>query len=195
MAPIRESKILSKLKLEKKKYFLVSAHRQENIDNPSRLKDLVESINLIASNYGLPVICSIHPRMKSRIDQGHYVFGSLVQLHSPFGFFDYNQLQINSRIVLSDSGSIAEESAILNFKAITIRDSIERPEALEAGTILLAGIEPEGVLRAIDFMESTSSTRPSPFEYSIENTSDRVASFIASTLERHEFWSGLRKRN
>ena len=192
---IESSKILKELNLEVGKYFVVSAHRQENIDNPSRLKSLGETLNIIAMKYGQPIICSLHPRMKSKIDALGLEFNELVQLHTPFGFFDYNNLQINSRLVLSDSGSISEESAILGFKAITIRDSMERPEALETGSIILAGIEATGVLRAIEISESDPKKQSAPVEYVIENTTERVVKFIASTIPQHSFWSGLRSRD
>ena len=133
--------------------------------------------------------------MKSRIDALRLEFNSLVELHPPFGFFDYNKLQINSRLVLSDSGSISEESAILGFRAITIRDSMERPEALESGSIVLAGIEPDGIFRAISVTESDVSKSSPPIEYLIENTSERVVKFIASTLQQHGFWSGIRSKH
>ena len=133
--------------------------------------------------------------MKSKIDALGLEFNELVQLHTPFGFFDYNNLQINSRLVLSDSGSISEESAILGFKAITIRDSMERPEALETGSIILAGIEATGVLRAIEISESDPKKQSAPVEYVIENTTERVVKFIASTIPQHSFWSGLRSRD
>jgi UDP-N-acetylglucosamine 2-epimerase len=191
---IENSNVMNVLNIEKGNYFLVSAHRQENIDNPIRLKSLADSLNTVAITFGLPVICSMHPRMKSKIAELNLDFNSLVEFHSPFGFFDYNKLQINSRLVLSDSGSISEESAILGFRAITIRDSMERPEALESGSIVLAGIEPEGIIRAISITESNVSKPCPPAEYLIENTADRVVKFIASTFKQHSFWSGLRSK-
>lgn len=191
---IENSNVMNVLNIEKGNYFLVSAHRQENIDNPIRLKSLADSLNTVAITFGLPVICSMHPRMKSKIAELNLDFNSLVEFHSPFGFFDYNKLQINSRLVLSDSGSISEESAILGFRAITIRDSMERPEALESGSIVLAGIEPEGIIRAISITESNVSKPYPPAEYLIENTADRVVKFIASTFKQHSFWSGLRSK-
>lgn len=191
---IENSNVMNVLNVKKGNYFLVSAHRQENIDNPIRLKSLAESLNTVAITFGLPVICSMHPRMKSRIAELNLDFNSLVQFHSPFGFFDYNKLQVNSRLVLSDSGSISEESAILGFRAITIRDSMERPEALESASIVLAGIKPEGIIRAISITESNLGKPYPPAEYLIENTTERVVNFIASTLQQHSFWSGLRSK-
>lgn len=191
---IENSNVMNVLNIKKGNYFLVSAHRQENIDNPIRLKSLAESLNIVAITFGLPVICSMHPRMKSKIAKLNLDFNSLVEFHSPFGFFDYNKLQVNSRLVLSDSGSISEESAILGFRAITIRDSMERPEALESASIVLAGIEPEGIIRAISITESNLGKPCPPAEYLIENTTERVVKFIASTLQQHSFWSGLRSK-
>ena len=191
---IENSNVMNVLNIKKGNYFLVSAHRQENIDNPIRLKSLAESLNTVAITFGLPVICSMHPRMKSKIAELNLDFNSLVEFHSPFGFFDYNKLQVNSRLVLSDSGSISEESAILGFRAITIRDSMERPEALESASIVLAGIEPEGIIRAISITELNLGKPYPPAEYLIENTTERVVKFIASTLQQHSFWSGLRSR-
>ena len=191
---IENSNVMNVLNIQKGNYFLVSAHRQENIDNPIRLKSLAESLNAVAITFGLPVICSMHPRMKSKIAELNLDFNSLVEFHPPFGFFDYNKLQVNSRLVLSDSGSISEESAILGFRAITIRDSMERPEALESASIVLAGIEPEGIIRAISITESNVGKPYPPDEYLIENTTERVVKFIASTLQQHSFWSGLRSK-
>lgn len=190
---ISNSTILNTLKLQKREFFLVSAHRQENIDNRDRLLTLCESLNSIARSFGQPVVCSLHPRLKSKIASISFKFDSLVKLNEPFGFFDYNNLQINSRVVLSDSGSVSEESAILGFKAVTIRDSMERPEAMETGSIILSGIESQGVLDAIALVESQTHAAISPIDYMIENTTDRVVNFIASTIDQHAFWSGLRK--
>ena len=189
---ILSSTILGSLNLRKQEYFLVSAHRQENIDDKNRLTQLCESLNSIAANYGQPVICSLHPRMKSKIDSISFEFNTLIQLHEPFGFFDYNKLQINARVVLSDSGSVSEESGILGFKAVTIRNSMERPEAMETGSIILCGIETRGILNAISVVESQTGATVSPSEYLIENTTDRVVNFIVSTINHHAFWSGLR---
>lgn len=191
---IENSSILKVMNLQEGNYFLVSAHRQENIDNPTRLKSLADSLNMVASNFGMRIICSMHPRMKSRLANLNLSFNTLIEFHAPFGFFDYNKLQVHSRLVLSDSGSISEESAILGFRAITIRDSMERPEALESGSILLAGIEPDGIIRAISITESNWSKPSAPVEYQIDNTSERVVKFIASTLPQFSFWSGLRNR-
>jgi UDP-N-acetylglucosamine 2-epimerase (non-hydrolysing) len=116
-----------------------------------------------------------------------------VNLHPPFGFIEYNQLQLNARIVLSDSGTIAEESIILDFPAITIRDSMERPEALEAGSIIMCGIEPERVLEAIFLVERSDKPAPSPIEYTFPDVSTRIMNFLLSTVHKHDSWNGIRR--
>ena len=118
----------------------------------------------------------------------------LLKFHEPFGFFDYNKLQVEARVVLSDSGSVSEESVILNFPAITIRESMERPEALESGSILLSGISAAGILEAISIIEIMPRSQTYPQDYLIPDCSTRVVNFIASTVHRHSYWSGLRKR-
>ena len=172
---------------------MISAHRQENIDDLERLTLLVASINEIANKFELPVIVSLHPRSKDKIDSAKLTFHKQVLLHEPFGFLDYNKLQMEARLVLSDSGSVSEESAILKFPAITIRDSMERPEALESGSIILSGISSEGILEAIEVLESGPASQIPPHEYLIPDTSTRVVNFIISTIHKHHFWSGLRK--
>ena len=190
---IESSNILKELKIESGKYFLISAHRQENVDDPERLMALVHTLNEIAKQYKMPIIISTHPRTKSKLDQLNVDQNSLLNFHQPFGFIDYCKLQKESRIVLSDSGSISEEAVILGFKAITIRDSMERPEALEAGAILLGGIDKRSVLECIEIIESSPVSKSPPSEYLITDTSTRVINFIVSTIHQHSFWSGLRK--
>jgi len=190
---IEKSTILKDLTIESGKYFLVSAHRQENVDDPIRLKQLVEAFNSVAAKFKLPVIVSTHPRTKSKLDALKIQLHPLLDIHTPFGFFDYNKLQKEARIVFSDSGSVSEESVILGFPAITIRDSMERPEALEAGSILMSGISSAGIMEAIDILESGVISKSAPSEYLIPDSSTRVVNFIASTVHQHSFWSGLRK--
>lgn len=192
---ISKSSALSLLALVEKEYFLVSAHRQENVDNPTRLGVLMEALNAVASRYKVPVIVSLHPRTRDRMTHSKINVNPLIRFHEPFGFFDYMRLQVSARAVISDSGSISEEAAILGFNAITIRNSMERPEALEAGTILLSGIEPDSVLEALQTVESVGLSRNIPRDYSIPDTSIRVVNFIGSTLRQHSYWSGLRKDN
>ena len=187
-----ESNILSELNLTAKEYFLVSAHRQENIDNPVRLAELLQTLNSVAENFAVPVIVTTHPRLKSMLRNVSIKTNSLINFVTPLTFCDYCKLQLNARVVLSDSGSISEESALLNFKAITLRDSIERPEALEAGAILMSGLNANQVLSAINFVESKSQPSPIPTDYLIGNSSDRVINFILSTHHVRDFWSGIR---
>ena len=190
---INSSNILNLLKIESKRYFLVSAHRQENIDSPVRLSELIESLNSLALEYKVPIIISTHPRIKSKIKSIKIKLEPQLVFLDPFGFTDYCKLQKESRVVLSDSGSLAEESVILGFRAVTIRDSMERHEALESGSVVMAGLKKEGVLEAIKIIESGAWSKFPPNEYLISDTSTRVVNFIASTIRQHSFWSGLRR--
>jgi UDP-N-acetylglucosamine 2-epimerase (non-hydrolysing) len=190
---IGKSNILTELSLEAKKYFLVSAHRQENVDSDSRLLELLKTLNSVADQYKCPVLVSTHPRTQVRIKRISLDMNPLVNFHEPFGFIDYNKLQLNSRMVLSDSGTIAEESIMLNFPAITIRDSMERPEALEAGSLVMCGLKAERVLEAIDLVENSTKPQPTPHEYSFPDVSMRIVNFLISTVHKNEFWNGIRK--
>jgi len=195
LSSISKSSVLNLLSLVEKEYFLVSAHRQENVDNPTRLGVLMEALNAVAARYEVPVIVSLHPRTRDKMTNSKIVVNPLIKFHEPFGFFDYMRLQVSARAVISDSGSISEEAAILGFNAITIRNSMERPEALEAGTILLSGIEPDSVLDALQTVESVGLSSNIPRDYLIPDTSIRVVNFIGSTIRQHSYWSGLRKDN
>ena len=190
---IDNSDILKRLTLNSGEFFLVSAHRQENIDDPKRLVQLLEALNAVANTFGLRVIVSTHPRTKSKLDNLHIEINPLICFEPPFGYFDYNKLQKEARIVFSDSGSVSEESVILGFPAITIRDSMERPEALESGSILMSGISKAGIMEAIEILESGATSMSPPQEYLIPDSSTRVVNFIASTVHQHAFWNGLRK--
>lgn len=191
---IDASQILKKLNLISGEYFLVSAHRQENVDPPERLEQLMHSLNEVAKKFSLPIIVSTHPRTRSKLNALKGSTNPLILFHDPFGYFDYNKLQKEARLVLSDSGSVSEESVILNFRAITIRDSMERPEALESASILLSGISAAGILEAISVVENTPRSQTQPQEYLIPDSSTRVVNFIASTVHQHGYWNGLRKR-
>jgi UDP-N-acetylglucosamine 2-epimerase (non-hydrolysing) len=189
---ITASRILNNLKLTPGKYFVVSAHRQENVDDLSRLGDLVESLNEVAAKYRLPIIVSTHPRTKSKLEKLETKINPMIAFKEPFGFIDYCKLQTEARLVLSDSGSVSEESVILGFKAITIRDSMERPEALESGSIVMSGIKKQGILKSIEIIESGPVSKSPPHEYLFSDTSTRVINFITSTIFQHKFWSGIR---
>jgi len=188
---INNSKVLSDLKLKKNEYILVSAHRQENIDFKSRFDSFISTLEQISKVYKYPILVSTHPRTKKQINT-HGISKDLnIIFHEPFNFTDYNHLQKNAFIVLSDSGTISEESAILDFKAITIRDSMERPEALEAGSIVMAGIKAEYVVQAIDIVLQNNPSGNIPSEYSINDTSSRVLNFVLSTVHRYKYWNSL----
>lgn len=189
---ITSSRILIDLNLISGKYFLVSAHRQENVDDSLRLSDLVESLNEVAAKFGLPIIVSTHPRTKSKLEKIKARINPLISFKDPFGFIDYCKLQKEARLVLSDSGSVSEESVILGFNAITIRDSMERPEALESGSVIMSGIKKQGILKSIEVIESGPASKSPPQEYLYSDTSTRVTNFITSTILQHKFWSGLR---
>jgi len=190
---IETSKILDKLKLEKDEFYLVSVHRQENVDDENRLVKLMDSLVMLTENTNLPIIFSTHPRTKERIQKMGFISHKNIVFCEPFGFNDYCKLQISSRLVLSDSGSVSEEAAMLGFKAITLRDSMERPEALESGAIVMSGINSDGLLETVNFVESSPVAAFPPVEYSIGDTSDRVVKFILSTLPEYNFWFGIRK--
>jgi UDP-N-acetylglucosamine 2-epimerase (non-hydrolysing) len=192
MVLIESSKILSTLSLNAKEYFLVSAHRQENIDNPERLAELFNTLNALAEKYGFPIVVTTHPRLQAMLTNANIETNELINLITPVGFSDYCKLQLNSKIVLSDSGSISEESSLLNFRAITLRDSMERPEALEAGSILMSGLNATRVIQAIEFLENSSDPVSIPEDYLINNFSERVLNFIHSTFHLRDFWSGRR---
>lgn len=190
---ISASTVLKDLNLNSGSYFLVSAHRQENVDQPSRINELLESLNWIASEFKVPVIVSTHPRTHEKIQGSKVKLDDRVQLHEPFGFLDYVRLQQNARVVLSDSGSIPEESAILGFPAITIRDSMERQEALECGTIIMAGISQRGISEAFNIVLNTPRAGSIPLDYQVQDTSTRVVNFVASTIHSHDFRNAIRK--
>ena len=192
---IDASSILNSLKLKKNEYFLVSAHRQENVDSEIRLTNLLESLTGISETWNLPVVVSTHPRTRKQM-QSLSGFKEIpnVLFHEPFGFFDYNKLQINAKCVISDSGSISEESSILGFPAITIRDSMERPEALDSGSIIMTGLRKDEVLAGINAVISqlNSYAITMPPGYEVSDFSKRVVNFILSTVWRHHEWAGLR---
>ena len=188
---IRGSDVLDRLAIEAGRYLLVSIHRQENVDQIERLSDIVETLNSVANRYEFPVIVSLHPRTRNRLQSLNLDFDSRVQLHEPFGFLDYQKLQVESFCVMSDSGTIAEESAILDFPAITLRDSIERPEALEAGSLVLSGLKSGDVLQAIEWATSRRE-KYDPEGYSGRNFSNLVAAFVLSTARKSNEWANIR---
>ncbi|AVQ17674.1 non-hydrolyzing UDP-N-acetylglucosamine 2-epimerase [Fusobacterium mortiferum] len=180
---IEKSNILTKLNLEKNKYILLSTHREENVDNEKNFNNLVESINSVAEKYQMPIIFSVHPRTQKKLKERNIKFNSLVRELKPFGFFDYCNLQENSFCVLSDSGTLSEESAILKFPAISIRTSTERPEVIDKGNIILAGIKKDEILSSLEIateMFKDENRNVEPYDYLDNNVSDKVIKVIRS---------------
>ena len=182
-AKIAESGVLSELGLEKGKYILVSAHREENIDNEKNFMSLMTAINNIAERYQIPVIYSTHPRSKKFIEARNFKFNKLVRNLKPFGFFDYNKLQQNAFCVLSDSGTLSEESAMLGFAGVLLRTSTERPEVLDKGTVVIGGISGRDIEQAIDLavaMRENNEPTVLANDYRDENVSVKVVKIIQS---------------
>lgn len=178
---IENSDVLTKLNLEAGEYIVVSAHREENVDLKDHFEVLAESLDAVAEKYKLPIIFSTHPRTQNRIIKNKIKFNSLINNVTPLGFFDYVKLQKYAYIVLSDSGTISEESAMIGFPAISIRTSTERPEAIDAGTILLGGISKDQMIQSIEIAKGLQGeNKELPWEYEVENTSSRVVSVIQS---------------
>lgn len=182
---INNSSILERLSLKENKYFVVSAHREENIDIKNHFSILVSALNSVAEKYQIPIIFSTHPRTKNRIAKEQITFHPLIKNIAPLGFFDYVALQKKSLMVLSDSGTISEESAMMGFPAISIRTSTERPEAVDAGTIILGGITKAQILNSIEITKNFPITEDHqlPWEYNVNNTSERVVKVIQSYTE------------
>lgn len=179
---IEKSHILQLLKLDARKYFVASVHRQENVDSKNRLQELVNSLIAVSENWELPVVVSVHPRTRKRlVDFSIKVPSNLIMLE-PLGFLDYNKLQLDSKAVLSDSGTVAEEASILGFPAITLRESMERPESLSSASLVVAGIEADNVLRAVDFAITNFLRAGKPEGYDVSNFSDVVVNFILSNV-------------
>lgn len=147
---IENSKVLEKIGVKSKEYFVLSAHREENLDDPKNFYSLVESVNSVAKKYGYPIIFSTHPRTQKKIDNGDIKFDPLVRIMKPLGFADYIKLQENAFCVISDSGTITEESSLLGFPAITVRQAHERPEGMDEGTVIMSGMDEESILDSIN---------------------------------------------
>ena len=192
---INKSTILKQLKLNNGKYFLVSTHREENVDNPENLTKIVNTLNAIAVEYSLPIIVSTHPRTAKRLKSLKSIkLNKKISFLKPFGFFDYVKLQMSAKCVISDSGTISEESSILNFPAITIRNSIERPESMDTGSIIVTGLEENTVLDSIKTAIALNNTQ-TPTDYQINNTSQRVAKLIIGTSKLIHNWDGINSKS
>lgn len=220
MDKIKASTILDTLGLKEKEYFIVSTHREENVDNPENLKEILNTLNMIAETYQVPVVISTHPRTRKRLEAltspslerggcevdgenplslrgvdanqtGRVTLHPLLRFLKPFGFFDYNKLQMHSICAISDSGTISEESSMLNFPAVTIRNSLERPEAMDYGSIILTGLKSDIVLNSIKIaVEEPTDFKQCP-EYQIDNTSYRALKIILGLSGLKNQWIGI----
>jgi UDP-N-acetylglucosamine 2-epimerase len=184
---IDKSNVLTELKLEVNKYFIVSCHREENVDNLKNLENLVKSLNLIAKTTKLPVLISMHPRTKKNIKKSRLKLLPQVIIHKPFGFLDYIKLQTNAKAVISDSGTITEESSILNFPAINIREAHERPEGMEEASVIMTGLSPERIMQALKVIENqprgNKRLLKPVYDYSFDNVSEKVVRIILSYVD------------
>lgn len=197
---IIKSKVLHELGLKPNEYFIVSLHREENVDNSTRLRSLVDSINLLAQKYNCPVIVSTHPRTRKRLDELEKItLDDKVKYLKPFGFHDYNHLQMHAKCAISDSGTIAEESSILGFPSVTPRDAIERPEAIDAGSTIFCGLDRDNLLNSIDMaielfaeLHTRGDETNIPDDYDITNTAERVVRLIQGSARLSNSWDGIR---
>ncbi|AUX69624.1 UDP-N-acetylglucosamine 2-epimerase (non-hydrolyzing) [Porphyrobacter sp. HT-58-2] len=202
-AQIDASDILARLDLAARGYFIVSLHREENVDNSARLTSLVETLNTLAEHYDKPVIVSTHPRTRLRLERlDRVTMDARVRYLPPFGFHDYNHLQMHAYCAISDSGTIAEESSMLGFPAITPRDAVERPEAMDVGCIIVTGLIPAAILDGVaaataGFAERAAAglPQPVPLDYTITNTSERVVNLMLGTARLSNGWDGIREND
>jgi UDP-N-acetylglucosamine 2-epimerase len=194
-AKIDASRALEELGLVPGGYLLVSLHREENVDSTANLQSLIGMMNALTTEHDVPVVVSVHPRTRKRLEvAGIGAMHPRVTLSKPFGFLDYNKLQKNALCVLSDSGTISEESAILEFPAVTVRTATERPEALDAGSIILTGLDPQVIRKAVRLaveQHRTGRSAPPPAEYQITNVSQRVVNLIVGTARLSARWGGV----
>lgn len=195
MPKIMASNVLKELGLKGQSYFLVSAHREENVDEELHLHSLVTVLNGLVEKYTLPVYVSTHPRTRKRLEQSGAVFNPLVRLMKPWGFLDYIHLQMNAKAVLSDSGTITEESSILNFSALNIRDAHERPEGMEQASVMMTGLSPERIFQALEVLEDQPGGQERLLlpvsDYMVPNVSDKVLRIILSYTDyvKRTVWS------
>lgn len=193
---IESSNVLSSLGLERGEYFLVSLHREENVDNPERLTQVLEALNKLTQIYQIPVLISTHPRTRNKLESQPDELKRQLNFHPPFGFNDYVKLQKSARLVLSDSGTISEESLLLKFPAVTLRDFIERPESIDVGGIITTGLTAASIIDSVEItlnqfrFEGAASL---PAEYEINDVSRRTVNFIRSTVHSHYRRTGMVK--
>jgi UDP-N-acetylglucosamine 2-epimerase (non-hydrolysing) len=185
MEEINNSKVVEHLNLKSREFFIVSTHREENVDSEANFNDLLDSLNAIAEKYQQPVIVSTHPRTKKKLEElNRKDINASIQFLKPLGFFDYVRLQIEAHCVISDSGTITEESSILNFPAITIRQAHERPEGMDEGVLIMTGLKKENVLTSIEIVTSQFSSEKRQFkivnDYDVDNFSKKVVRIVMS---------------
>ena len=188
---IKSSKILEELELQSDSYILVSVHRQENVDSPERLSAVLACLRAVADHWSLPILVSTHPRTKSRLAKLLDADLRGINFHEPFGYLDYNKLQMESFCTISDSGTISEEASVMGFLAVSFRDSIERPESLETGSVLLTGLDPANLIESISLLRSNGLVDSLPEGYEVTDFSERVLRFIFSTARLHRKWDNL----
>jgi UDP-N-acetylglucosamine 2-epimerase (non-hydrolysing) len=195
MSAIKESQVLTNLNLRAHEYFVVSSHREENINSEKNFNGLINSLNIIAEKYGFPIIVSTHPRTRNMLEAKGLTVRPEIQFLKPLGFNDYNNLQMNAFAVLSDSGTISEESSILNFRALNIRDAHERPEAMEEASVMMVGMNTERILQGLVQLEQQKIGIDRSFrnvaDYSMPNVSDKVVRIIISYIDyvKRVVWS------
>lgn len=192
---IENSNILASLNLQKEKYFIVSVHREENVDNENNLRTIIDILNSLSDKYDYPVVVSTHPRTRKRLEKVDIkMLSENVRFLKPFGFFDYVYLQKEAYCTISDSGTISEESSILGFPAISLRNSMERPEAQDSGSILLSGLDKNVVLNSVDLVRDHLKTKGQftcPVDYEVSNTSWRVLKLLQGLSKLSNSWDGI----
>mgnify|MGYP001213384610 CR=1 FL=1 len=196
---IDASDVLSRLSLKPREFFIASFHREENVDNPDNLRQIVEAMNHLAESHEVPVIVSTHPRTRKRIEaaSGELAVSDKVVYMKPFGFHDYNKLQMEALCAISDSGTISEESSLLEFPAVTIRNALERPEAMDTGAIIITGLDRDTIVNGVELAIAdfqSGNVPPVPADYQIANTSQRVVRLILGTAKLSARWHGLEQR-
>jgi len=196
---IDDSDVLQRLGLNEKGYFLVSMHREENVDSKDNLRLLLHALAEVQRQFDLPVLVSTHPRTRKRLEAlGEPLQDSKIHFAKPFGFLDYNKLQKQAFCVLSDSGTITEESAILRFPAVTIRRSLERPEGLDTGSIILTGLDEDVIVQAVEMVTgdwNRGAVPPMPQDYQVDNVSQRVVNLIMGTARLSNDWEGIQQHD
>lgn len=193
---IDASDVVGRLGLEPGQYLLASVHREENVDSKDRLEQVLASLHSVAADQEVPLLVSTHPRTRKRIEQYGLETTSNLRLHEPLGFHDYNKLQLSARCVISDSGTISEESSMLGFPAVTLRDAIERPEAIDTGAIITTGLNPDDVIDSVRMtieQHKRDGRVEIPMDYQIVDASRRVVNFIRSKASTHHKINGIRR--